>query len=184
MTAEPLVYPDDISTYTKGAVSSSDPRLPGLIDGATAAIRRYCGWHIAPPLTETVTVDGPGGDVLTLPTLNLTDLAAMTEDGTALDAATLEWSALGSVRKPAGYWTARYRGITATMTHGYDSAPDVAQIVIQVITAALSSPMGATTESAGSFSVKWATTAPGTSGGLSLLRRDLDVLDAYKLRGA
>lgn len=184
MSAQPLVVPADVEEYTQGKVSASDPRLEALIAGATAAVRGYCGWHIAPSLTETVTLDGPGGDVLTLPTMHLTDLAAVTEAGTVLDVATVEWSELGSVRKESGCWTERYRGVVVTMTHGHDAAPDVAQIIIQAVIPALSSPMAATSERAGTFAVTWATTAPGVAGGLSLLQRDRDILDTYRLHGA
>ena len=36
---------------------------------ALAAVRRYCGWIVTPPATVTITVDGPGGRVLSLPRL-------------------------------------------------------------------------------------------------------------------
>lgn len=188
MPASPPVTPAQVAQYTQGKVSASDPRLPGLIDGATAAVRRYCGWHIAPVMTETITLDGPGGHVLTLPTLHLTALPSVIENGVTLTEytsaspdGTFEWSPLGTVRRTCGRWTDRYRSIAVTMTHGYEDAPDVAQIIMQVVTAALSSPMGATREQAGALSVSWATTAPGVSGGLSLLQRDLDVLNLYRL---
>jgi len=41
------------------------PNPDGVGDAAWAAtverIRAYCAWHVAPELSETVTVDGPGG---------------------------------------------------------------------------------------------------------------------------
>ena len=71
--------------------------------------------------------------------------------------------------------------------HGFDldAVADLKQVVQQVVGNAISSPLGATREQAGAVSVSWATTAPGVSGGLSLLERDLMILDRYKLpRGA
>ncbi|GAB3889498.1 hypothetical protein [Terrabacter terrigena] len=85
---------------------------------ACAAVRAYCGWHVAPSFTESVTLDGPGTGVLLLPTLHLTALADVTNDGAAVSDP--EWSQAGMVR---GSWTGRYRGITATMTHGYETCP-------------------------------------------------------------
>lgn len=191
MPAAPLVTPLQLSDYTQGKVAAGDPRVAGLIDGATAAVRRYCGWHIAPAFTETVLLDGSGGSVLTLPTLHLTALSAVTENGTALTeyapvdgSGDFEWSVLGSVRRVRGLWTERYRAVSVTMTHGFDAAPDVAQIILQVTAAALSSPMGATREQAGQLAVSWATTAPGVSGGLSLLGRDLATLSLYRIKDA
>jgi hypothetical protein len=43
--------------------------------------------------------------------------------------------------------------------------------------------MGATREQAGIYAASWATTAPGVSGGMSLLARDTAVLDTYRLAG-
>ena len=85
---------------------------------ACAAVRSFCGWHVAPSLTEPVTVDGPGGDTLLLPTLHLTNLTDVTNDGAPV--ANPEWSATGMVR---GSWTSKFRGVVATMTHGHSACP-------------------------------------------------------------
>lgn len=191
MPAAALVTPAQLSESTQGRVLVTDPRVQILIDGATAAVRRHCGWHIAPSYAETLVLDGPGGRVLSLPTMHMTALTSVTEDAVALVAYDLatrtgdyEWSELGSVQMTSGYWTERYRGLSVVFTHGYDAAPDVAQIIMQVCANALSSPMGATREQAIGFAASWSSTAPGVSGGLSLLERDLAILDTYRLRSA
>jgi len=184
MPLPPFLNPAEFSAGTGGKIAADDPRVQPLIDGATAAIRRYCGWHVAPVVAESVTLDGPGGHLLSFPTLRLESITALSECGKVADVADLEWSELGNVRKRRGCWTDRFRGITATIEHGFESVPDVAQIVQQVVANAVSSPLGATSESAGALSVSWATTAPGVSGGLSLLARDFAVLDMYRIRGA
>ncbi len=176
-----LLTADEFSAGTNGKISASDPRVQPLLDGASAAIRRYCGWHITPVLTETITLDGPGGSILMLPTLNLISVVSFTERGTAANVSELEWSAKGMVRRRHSRWTTRFRGLTVEMEHGYEDAPDVKAIVQQVVANAISSPMGATREQAGQVSISWATTAPGVSGGLSLLERDYAVLDLYRL---
>lgn len=183
MPAPPaLLSPEQFSAGTGGKVLATDPRVAPLIDGATAAIRRYCGWHVAGPHTETLTLDGPGGDELVLPTLHLRALSSLVERGvTLVDGVDYEWSAKGTVRRLTGCWTARYRALDVTMNHGFDDAADLTQIVQQVVANAIASPMGATREQAGALSVQWATTAPGVSGGLSLLERDMAVLDLYRL---
>lgn len=95
-------------------------------DAALAAARRYCGWPVTPPDTVTITVDGPGGRVLSLPTLQLTSIAAVTEDDVALDVTGLRWSVnKGTVYKKSGAcWSCHAGAITVTMTHGYEEAPD------------------------------------------------------------
>ena len=65
------------------------PDAPAGVDaGAWAAtvaeVRAYCGWHIAPVVTETLTLDGPGGHLLVLPTLRLVDLLSVTNEGHAV----------------------------------------------------------------------------------------------------
>ena len=189
--ADDFVTPAELSVWTGGKILSTDPRLPGLLAGAAAGIRRYCGWHIYPAVEESLTLDGPGGDILPLPTMFLSAVDSVTEDGTVLDVwdqgdetGDFEWSANGEVRRLGAWWTERFRGVVVEVTHGYASAPaDIAQVVMQVCASALSSPMGATREQAIGFAATWAMTAPGVAGGMSLLGRDLAVLDLYRMPG-
>ena len=179
--ADPLLTAEEFSAGTGGQIAANDPRVGPLLKGASAAIRRYCRWHVAPVITETMTLDGPGGSLLRLPTLHLVEITSLTERGTALDVDDLEWSHRGMVRRRNGCWTDRFRGIVAVVEHGFDDADDIKQIVQQVVANAIASPLGATSESAGALSVSWSTTAPGVSGGLSLLERDLATLSMYRL---
>lgn len=178
-----LVTPDDFAAWTGGRVPSTDPRVATLLDGATAAVRRYCGWHIAPPMEETIILDGEGGRLVTLPTLHVTDVTEVKAGGQVLDVDRYDWSRLGNIELRGGRWPRRYRSVEVTLTHGFPSAPDISQIIKQVCASAISSPMGATREQAGGLSVSWGTTAPNVSGGISLLQRDLDVLNLYRIHG-
>ena len=181
---EPILTPEEFSTGTGGKVLATDPRLALLLAGASAAVRRYCGWHVTPVLTEELVLDGPGGTHLPLPTLHLTGVAKVERSGNVLvDGVDYEWSQLGAVQALRGTWGDRYRSIRAEITHGYDEdeAADVRAIVQQIVANAAASPMGATREQAGAVAISWATTAPGVSGGISLLARDLAVLDLYRL---
>ena len=45
------------------------------VRAAQGAVRRYCGWHVAPSITETLRLDGYGGRVLTLPSKHITAIA-------------------------------------------------------------------------------------------------------------
>lgn len=178
---EPLVTPEAFSAWTGGRVPVSDPRLAPLLEGATRAVRRYCGWHIAPLLPETLTIDGTGGRLLTIPTLRMTNVDEVKVLGDVLPTDAYDWSELGNIELRHGRWPRRFRSITAKVEHGFDTAPDVAQIIMQVCAAAISSPMGATREQAGQVSVTWGLTAPNTAGGMSLLQRDLEILDLYRV---
>ena len=179
----PLVTPEALSNASDGQVDAADPRVLPLLNGASAAIRKYCRWHIAPVLEESLTVDGSGADVLNLPTARLLSLVEVTNDARPVPVAELDASPAGMISRRGGCWSSRFSGVTARVRHGYDLAavPDVAQIVVQVVTNALSSPMGVTREQAGAISVTWSMTAPNVAGGLSLLERDLAVLNEYRI---
>lgn len=131
------------------------PPTPPGTDGAQwifaiAAIRGYCGWHIAPTVTETVTVDGPGGRLLALPTQRLTALTVV-NDGTPVTHP--DWSTNGLVR---GGWSTKYRGIEATMTHGYEMWPEeLEQLALEIISA--SARVGVSQVSSGPHQVSFET---------------------------
>jgi len=115
----------DLATYTGGRLSAADANTATVLAAALAGARRYCGWTVSPVATAvTVTVDGPGGQVLALPTRNLIEVTAVTENGTALEVADLDVSRVkGTVEKyPRARWTSRNGGISVTMTHGLTEA--------------------------------------------------------------
>lgn len=104
------------------------PPTPNGVDeedwrAAVSAIRGYCGWHIAPVVTETVNVDGSGGGLILLPTLRLLDVTAVTNHGLAVDQADVHWSVRGTVRGPSAWSMARYGDVTMTIQHGYPDFP-------------------------------------------------------------
>lgn len=103
------------------ALFADSTAAQAAINTTLAAARRYCGWHVSPVLTDAeVTVDGPGGQVLSLPTLNLVSVDEVDDDGAIIGADDLRVSRLGLVRKRSGgCWSPEYGAITATITHGF-----------------------------------------------------------------
>ena len=181
---EPFATPAQLEEMTRGKIPANHPSVVLLLDGASRALRRRCGWHIGPEEEEELVTDGSGGELLQLRTLHLVDVLEVTEHGRdAVPGDLIEWSETGTLRSPHGHWTHRFRGVTAKVKHGYplEDLADLTAIVLQVTANALSSPMGATREQSAALAVSWGTTAPGVSGGLSLLQRDLDIVDAYKI---
>ncbi|UXE05156.1 head-to-tail adaptor [Arthrobacter phage Jamun] len=179
----PLVTPEEFAAWTGGKIAANDPRVEPLLRGASAGIRRYCGWHVAPVLEETLDGDGPGGRLLILPTGRLLSVVSVDNGGEAVDVADVDKSKSGMLELRSGAWSSRLGAVSVRVRHGWDLADvaDVGQIIKQVTANALASPMGATREQAGQVSISWATTAPGVSGGLSLLERDLAVLAPFKI---
>ena len=91
------------------------------IDAALVAVRRFCGWHVSPARADDeLELDGPGGRVLSLPTLNLVSVTSVTEDGVSVDVSKLDRSRRkGTLTKRWGWWTSRDGAIVATISHGF-----------------------------------------------------------------
>lgn len=154
----------------------------GLDEGAWAAacraVRDYCEWHIAPSVTETLTLDGPGGSLLMLPSLLVTDVASVTNAGTAL--VDPEWSAAGMVRTHR--WTTRFRGVTVTLTHGHEECPeDIYAVLVHMAeqSKALERTGPAGMSVAGPFTMQ--VSAAALAGAVGLSGQHRGVLDKYKL---
>jgi hypothetical protein len=106
-------------------VASDDDRL----DQAEALVRGFCGWHIAPSRTETVTLRGRGRSTLFLPSLHVTAVSAITDDGVTVLASDYEVSESGVLTHLTGRWGYN-TDVVVTFTHGYADAPlEVAGIV-------------------------------------------------------
>lgn len=158
MPQQPIVTEADLN-------ERSDGSREALVAQATAAIRRFCGWHIAPSVTQTITLDGPGGGVLALPSLYVTDVASVTSDGSLLVATDdYTWNAYGLLNRTATTWCGlpwrwsfAQRGVQVTFTHGYDLAdvPDVAGVIMAKAERLASNPHGATRVQAGPFAEQY-----------------------------
>lgn len=180
---QPLATPAELAAFSQGAISATDPAAALALEGASSMIRAYCGWHIAPSITETLILDGPGGRVLGLPSRHVTGIATISQQSSIIASTGYKWSALGEVqRKDWSFWSTDYRDIEVTLTHGYTACPpDLRQAILGIVTRALSSPTGATREQTLTTSITWATTAPGVSGGLAVLGGETSILDAYRI---
>jgi len=97
-----MSVPDFVTVPDLEAFRSGDDAA--IVRQTQAAIRRYCGWHIAPSITETITLDGDGSRHLWLPSLHVTAVTAVTNGDTVLDVSSdLDWSESGYVPAvPAG----------------------------------------------------------------------------------
>jgi hypothetical protein len=178
-----LATPAELAAYSQGSISATDPAAQAALDGASAAVRAYCGWHIYPAITETLILDGPGGRVLGLPSRHVTAVTAISQAASSVAATSYKWSALGDIqRKDWCNWSTDYRDIEVTLTHGYTAVPaDIRQALLAIVARGMSSPTGATREQTLTSSITWATTASGVSGGLAILGPEYNVLDAYRI---
>lgn len=124
-----------VESFTGGRLDRDDDETERQLDAALAAARSYCGWHVTPvAVDQTITIDGPGAHLLVLPTLKMTELSEVDEDGTELNLADLNWSARGLIQKRDGHWWTPLLGaITVIFSHGYSSAPDFESAVLSAI---------------------------------------------------
>ena len=112
----------DVSIATNGRVPDDGPtgKTTRRLTAALAAARGYCGWPVSPVMTDvTITMDGPGGCLLSVRTLKVIGTPTVTEDGRTVDA---RWSAdkPGLARKRnGGRWSGEYGAIQVTLTHGF-----------------------------------------------------------------
>lgn len=157
-----------------------EPMPPGVTEedwaAACAAVRNYCGWHVAPSITETIIMDGPGERILPLPTLHLTAVESITIDGRAVTEP--KWSQDGTV---VGWWGCAPRSIMAEITHGYDVVPaDLLRAVQTVAQRGVANPLGAVRVAAGPFNLGF---TDGGSGGGSEFGKTTEqsAIDRYKL---
>lgn len=185
-----------LTSYTGGRLDGADATL-WLGVGLTAA-RRWCGWHVTPVLEDDEKViDGPGSTLLMLPTLRMTALTSVTENGIDIDVSTLEWSPRGMVRKIShlshysyyggdyarhGHlrwngWTSKLSGITVKMTHGFDEVPDFESAVLSIADRSSQTPDGGLPIAVGPF--RWPDNS--AAAGSAFTFAELSILEQYRL---
>lgn len=193
MAALPLLVADPADFVILTGHDDADAgRVNALLAQASKRVRKHCGWHIYPSLTNDVlVVNGTGTSLIELPTLYVEDVASVVEDGvTLVEGTDYDWDDTGSLfrigRAAYGYghmcndeWTRKKRAVTVTLTHGYDEVPeDVAGIVCEMVAAALESSLGATQENANGIQAFYLTN------GISLSAAQRQALGAYTIRTA
>lgn len=161
-------------------LSSTDAQIQVVLDSVSAAIRDYCGWHVAPSLECTYIGDGEG-HLLMLPAMGVTEVDSLTIDG---DAATdYEWTAAGMVRLKKSTFPDKWRSVECVYTAGFTSAA-IGQVVAQIASNAIVAAPGVANERVGDVSIAYNQTGTGITGGVSLLPRDYELLAPYKLARA
>lgn len=145
-----------VEEYTGGRLDRDDSETARMLRLGLSAARRRCRWHVYPMrVDEIVTLDGPAGRLLRLPTMRLVELTELTEDGTPVPLSDIDVSKRGMVEKRSGaFWTRRFSGIVAKMTHGYgedDIPEDFNSAVLSIIDRASFAPAGGRARVIGPF---------------------------------
>jgi hypothetical protein len=116
--------PNSLATPTDLSGFPGAPFSEALVDAAVGSVRGEVSWHIAPQVTETLTVDGTGGQWLFLPTLYLVDVTAVRDitgdTPTVLDGWRKRRS--GVLYRATG-WPFAVEGIEVDVVHGHAETP-------------------------------------------------------------
>lgn len=152
--------------------------MPELADELTAtdadrllqaeqAVRDYCGWHIAPSRTQTVTLRGTASPNLMLPSLYVTAVTSVTVDGAPqVEGVDYDVHREGYLsRRGWGWWTGE--SIVVVFTHGYDGAavpPSVTAAVQALAQNAIGNPAALTRKTVGPFTEQYGSSSDLLSG--------------------
>ncbi|WP_349318993.1 hypothetical protein [Mycolicibacterium canariasense] len=128
----------DVETFTRGRLSAADPVVQDILDAALVRARNYTGWQVSPMIVDdTITLDGPGGRELFLPTRKIVSVASIAESGVSVDADDYVVSAdiPRMVYRQNGCWTREYCGLAITYTHGFSEAEaaDWRRAILQMV---------------------------------------------------
>jgi hypothetical protein len=173
---EPLAEPGELNTHLQREIEPD--RAEQAVQLASGAVRAYCGWNLS-LTTETLQTAGNGTIVLTLPTLSLIDVIAVSVNGlqVPVGAPSMSWTRRGQLIRLAG-WPS-LSTVDVDCTHGYAEIPDVVKLVVLELAgrALNASPEGLKRATVGAVTKEWATAAGG--GGLTDL--DQRLLDRYSI---
>lgn len=127
----------DLDDYQAG-----DPEQ--LLTAAESAVRAYCGWHIAPSRTDTITTTIPFTGRMFLPSMYVTTIVSVTEDAVVLDTPNYVFHENGWLDRMLPYvpltW-GQASQTTVVFTHGYfDVPPDIQQVVLALANRNVNTP--------------------------------------------
>lgn len=150
------------------------------LEQAEALVRAFCGWHIAPSRTVTVSVRGRGRATLLLPSLYVTAVTSVTDDGTLLvDDEDYTWSAAGIITHASAFGAEL---VDVAFTHGYAAPPaEVTAIVQAVAQRAVDNPGSLTRRQVGPYSDTYSTTGTNQVPTLALLDSEKETLRRYRI---
>lgn len=173
-----LITVSDFNAATNNRYAG-DARIEPAIAAASAAIRAYCGWHVAPVLDCSITLDGEAGDIW-LPT---NALASVTSAKVGGEDVTVDGSnRRGRVR--LAHKACGLGNVEVGYTAGYDVAacPDLMGVVVQRVMASVAmTTYGVSQETAGGVSISYSGSALSDLGSAFLPDSVKAALSTYRL---
>lgn len=150
------------------------------LEQAEGLVRSFCRWHIAPSRAATVTLRGTGSATLALPSLHVTDIESVTQDGTLLaEDDDYTWSTAGVLTSTSTWGTDE---VVVVFTHGHaDVPPEVAAIVQAVAQRAVDNPGSKPRAQDGPFSDTFSQSGFNQAPALHLLDGEKAALSHYRI---
>lgn len=173
-----LITVSDFNAATNDRYAG-DARIEPAIASASAAIRAYCGWHVAPVLDCSITLDGEAGDIW-LPTNALASVTSATVGGE--DVTVTGSNRRGRVR--LAHKTCGLGNVAIDYVAGYDVAacPDLMGVVVQRVMASVAmTTYGVSQETAGGVSISYSGSALSDLGSAFLPDSVKAALSTYRL---
>lgn len=173
-----LITVSDFNAATNNRYAG-DARIEPAISAASAAIRAYCGWHVAPVLDCSITLDGEVGDIW-LPTNALASVTSAKVGGE--DVTVTGSNRRGRVR--LAHKTCGLGNVEVGYTAGYDVAacPDLMGVVVQRVMASVAmTTYGVSQETAGGVSISYSGSALSDLGSAFLPDSVKAALSTYRL---
>lgn len=169
------------------------PSIPPIVENATVinadfwlraahgAVRRFCGWHVAPLVEETITLDGPGGRDLLVPSQRVVELQSVLNDGVDVTDM-VDTSRSGILRLTEGCWTDRLGRVSVIMWHGYDpgDVPELASLIVSIAKRGPSAGGAVAAQSVNGSSVSYATHG-GAPISIPLTLPEKQALEPYRI---
>lgn len=157
-----------------------DPQF--WLNAAHGAVRNYCGWHVAPVVTETITLDGSGGRTLLLPSKRVVSLLSVQSDGVDVTDAVSVSKRAGMIEID-GVWSCKLAGIEVEVEHGFsaEEVPDVAGLIVTLTKRARDAGRTIAAQAVGAANVRYITSSDGAVPGIPLLAQEKELLDRYRL---
>ena len=171
---------------------AGDVRIAPNIKSACAAVRNYCGWHIFPSASCSMTVlmndkrvTRNNSDLLIqLPAAFVTEILSVTVDGKTY-MATCETNGILRVYDVEFSTLKRYSPIEVTYTAGVDedTIDELKELIASRVTHATASSNGITSEAAGGVSVTYNASWVSSASATTLPDSTREVLAPYRVRG-
>lgn len=151
------------------------------LKAANGAVRRACGWHVAPIIDETLTLDGRGGTALLLPSKRVHEVTKVLNDGVDVTEA-VKFSRKSGILTLASGWSRDVGAIEIDLRHGYDLAevPEVAALIV-TLTKRAAAGGNVVQQAIGPASQRLATGKDGAVLGVPLLASERELLEPYTL---